>query len=44
MHSISSRIWTCVDVPISCDDNYYTTGDKEFIYNLQIQIGSEIVF
>ena len=26
MQSVSSRIWTCVVVSISYDDNYYTTG------------------
>ena len=26
MQSVSSRIWTCVDVSISYDDNHYTTG------------------
>ena len=26
MQSVSSRIWTCVAVSISCDDNYYTAG------------------
>ena len=26
MQSVSSRIWTCVTVSISYDDNYYTTG------------------
>ena len=26
MQSVSSRIWTCVAVSISYDDNHYTTG------------------
>ena len=26
MQSVLSRIWTCVAVPISYDDNHYTTG------------------
>ena len=26
MQSTSSRIWTRVAVPISCDDKHYTTG------------------
>ena len=26
MQSVSSRIWTRVTVPISYDDNHYTTG------------------
>ena len=26
MQSVSSKIWTRVTVPISCDDNHYTTG------------------
>ena len=26
MQSVRSRIWTCVAVSISCDDNHYTTG------------------
>ena len=26
MQSVSSRIWTCVAVSISCDDTHYTTG------------------
>ena len=28
MQSASSRIWTCVTVSISYDDNHYTTGIK----------------
>ena len=26
MQSVSARIWTCVAVSISYDDNHYTTG------------------
>ena len=26
MQSVRSRVWTCVAVSISCDDNHYTTG------------------
>ena len=26
MQSVSSKIWTCVAVSISYDDNHYTTG------------------
>ena len=32
MQSVRSRIWTRVDVPISSDDNRYTTGNISFIY------------
>ena len=32
MQSVSSRIWTCVAVSISCDDNHYTTGTSFFFY------------
>ena len=30
MQSVSSGIWTRVDVSISYDDNDYTTGTDEF--------------
>ena len=34
MESVSSRIWTRVVVPISNDDNHYTTGTFDsMIYN-----------
>ena len=26
MQSVKSRIWTCVAMSNSCDDNHYTTG------------------
>ena len=29
MQSVSSRIWTCVAVSISYDDNHYTTGTSQ---------------
>ena len=29
MQSVSSRIWTCVAVSISYDDNDYTTGTSK---------------
>ena len=31
MQSVSSRIWTHVVVPISCEDNYYTTGTSTLL-------------
>ena len=31
MQSGSSKIWTCVAVSISYDDNHYTTGTSRFI-------------
>ena len=31
MQSVSSRIWTCVAVSISCDDNHYTTGTSTIV-------------
>ena len=36
MQSVSSRIWTCVAVSISYDDNDYTTvsGDPTQIFSL----------
>ena len=33
MQSVSSRIWTRVAVSISYDDNHYTTGTSNFIFN-----------
>ena len=33
--SVSSRIWTCVGVSISYDDNHYTTGTSFFCLNEQ---------
>ena len=30
MQSVSSRIWTHVAVPISYDDNHYTTGTSSY--------------
>ena len=30
MQSVSSRIWTCVAVSISYDDNHYTTGTSKY--------------
>ena len=36
MQSVSSRIWTCVAMSISYDDNHYTTGtSKKWVYPLQ---------
>ena len=35
MQSVSSRIWTCVAVSISNDDNHYTTGTS---FNLSIYL------
>ena len=29
MQSVLSRIWTCVAVSISYDDNHYTTGTSD---------------
>ena len=31
MLSVSSRIWTCVAMSISCDDSHYTTGTSDKI-------------
>ena len=31
MQSVSSRIWTRVDVSISYDDNHYTTGTSNLL-------------
>ena len=33
MQSVSSRIWTCVAVSISYDDNHYTTCTSNAVYN-----------
>ena len=36
MQTVSSKIWDCVAVSISYDDNHYTTGTSTkilFIYN-----------
>ena len=32
MQSVSSRIWTRVDVSISYDDNHYTTGTSIILF------------
>ena len=34
MQSVSSRIWTCVAVSISSDDNHYTTGTSSWTSSL----------
>ena len=34
MQSVLSRIWTCVAVSISYDDNHYTTGTSNMIWSL----------
>ena len=31
MQPVSSRIWTCVAMSISYDDNHYTTGTTDYI-------------
>ena len=31
MHSVSSRIWTRVEVSISYDNNHYTTGTSKIV-------------
>ena len=36
MQSVSSRIWTCVAVSISYDDNHYTTGSSLNIVHLYL--------
>ena len=36
MQSVSSRIWTCVAVSISYDDNDYTTGTSINMIHVQI--------
>ena len=36
MQPVSSRIWTCVAVSISYDDNHYTTGISSMPYCLPI--------
>ena len=33
MQSVRSRIWTRVAVSISCDDNHYTIGTSNFVFN-----------
>ena len=40
MQSISSRIWTCVAVSISYDDNHYTTGPS-FQFDLITQLNEK---
>ena len=40
MQSVSSRIWTCVAMSISYDDNHYTTVDyikADLIIEIQIK-------
>ena len=37
MQSVSSRIWTCVAVSISYDDNHYTTGTST-LYSLKGEV------
>ena len=32
MQSVSSKIWTCVAMSISYDDNDYTTGTSIFFF------------
>ena len=52
MQSVRSRIWTRVDVSISCDDNHYTTGTYNGWYaikpnktkSLIVQIVSNYIF
>ena len=34
MQSVSSRIWTRVDLSISYDDSHYTTGTSTFFYHV----------
>ena len=34
MQSVSSKIWTCVAVSISYDDNHYTKGASTFSKNI----------
>ena len=37
MQSVSSRIWTCVTMSISCDNNHYTTSTSNwFQFSLNI--------
>ena len=38
MQSVSSRIWTCVAVSISYDDNHYTTGTSKLNVDISIHI------
>ena len=33
MQSVSSKIWTCITVSISYDDNYFTTGTKYTLFS-----------
>ena len=32
MQSVSSRIWTCIAMSISYDDNHYSTGTSKYIF------------
>ena len=41
MQSASSRIWTCVAVSISYDDNHYTTGTA---YNVSADTSVSLVW
>ena len=34
MQSVPARIWTCVTVSISYDDNHYTTVNSNFFFYL----------
>ena len=48
MQSVSSRIWTRVAVPISYDDNHYTTGTSRkilmiFFISASIQFLEQII-
>ena len=38
MQSVSSRIWTCVAVSISYDDNHYTTGTSIYTHLLSLEL------
>ena len=42
MQSVSSRIWTCVTMSISYDDNHYTTGTSKSIVYIYIYIYADI--
>ena len=42
MQSVMSRIWTCVTVSISCDDNHYTTGTSKQMINIESKYYYEI--
>ena len=35
MQSVSSRIWTCIAVSVSYDDNDYTTGTYQMMIDNQ---------